>query len=101
MRIVKIVIGLILLAFFVIGGVLLQDYIHLRNLESNLQAVKPGMSESELIKLLGKPDTLYIGDIGPREYLCFGKRVYDDNPDSCPIAIEMSAPPRTVIKVLK
>jgi len=98
----KILFGIILLSFTFVTATVLGDSIENWQIRRNLQFVEPGMTESDLRSLLGEPTCMTNADIGPREYWSFGKDSFTDNPDFCgSVLIEMSAPPRTVRKVIQ
>ena len=101
MSILKIIGGIILLLFTFISSVLIRDYLYDRRLTAAVENFSPGMTEDEIVSRIGRPSTTYIGDIGPKIYWCYGSRSFEDNPDYCGIALEMSAPPRKLVKVLK
>ena len=82
-------------------GVCLRDELYDRWLHSNIETFHPGMTEQDVISKIGRPSTTYIGDIGPGIYWCYPTRSFEDSPDYCGYALEMSAPPRKFVQVIK
>jgi hypothetical protein len=90
---------LLICTFFM--AVYLRDEWYDRWLQYNIETLQNGMTEEEVISQIGRPSTTYIGDIGPGIYWCYRSRSFEDNPDYCGYELEMSAPPRKLVKVLK
>ena len=74
----KIVIGILVFGLcvaFSIGGIKAYDrYLEAWNLE-NISRIQPGMTDAEVIDILGKPTIRKMSDI-PGEYWCFGSDTF-------------------------
>jgi outer membrane protein assembly factor BamE (lipoprotein component of BamABCDE complex) len=65
-RIFFIKIGLFIFALCFLTSVLIRDYVHEQQLRTNIQKVKIGMTEKEVIEILGKPSDIWMTDGGNR-----------------------------------
>jgi outer membrane protein assembly factor BamE (lipoprotein component of BamABCDE complex) len=57
-----ITIGLIIFAACFLISVLIRDYFHEQRLRTGIRKVKVGMSDKEVIEILGKPSAIWMSD---------------------------------------
>ena len=94
----RLIMGLMLLATTFLGGVIIRDRLHAKWLKQNVNRIQLGMSEAEVIGILGSPVNRHMTD-GPGEIWCYTTDSFDDYDENCgPVAIDMS--PSRVTKVL-
>jgi len=100
---IRVAIGIILSVSTFIAALYASDRIQNWQIRRNIQFVETGTTENELKGLLGSPTCVTSSDIAPRQYWSFGKDSFTDDPNFCGsvVLIEMSAPPRKVLKVLR
>jgi outer membrane protein assembly factor BamE (lipoprotein component of BamABCDE complex) len=54
--------GLIIFAVCFLTSVLIRDYVHEQQLRGNIRKVKVGMTQQEVIEILGKPNNIWMSD---------------------------------------
>jgi len=102
MSLLRIASGIIVLLFTFIAALYASDGIQNWRIRRNVQYVELGTTADELKAQLGEPTCVTSADIAPRQYWSFGKDSFTDNPDFCgSVLIELSAPPRQVVKVIQ
>jgi hypothetical protein len=72
----KIMLGLAFFFGAFEGSVLLRDRLYERQLQTNKSRIKAGMSEAEVIAILGQPTSKHMSDI-PGLYWCYGSDTSD------------------------
>ena len=100
------VVGLIIFLICFTSSVKLRDHFYEQSLINNIQKIKVGMSEDEVIKILGKPSSREMSDI-PGEYWCYDTdsigRTFDVQSEvRCGhLLLEMSSPRNSrVVKII-
>src|SRR6185369_8891365 len=73
---------LILLIASFFGAVFVRDYLYEEWLKSNITRIHVGMTDQEVINILGKPTTMHMSD-EPGEIWCYGSDSFSDNPEYC------------------
>jgi hypothetical protein len=68
--------GVLILVVTFIVGVLIHDYLYERFLQENKGRIKAGMSEAEVISILGEPTGKSMID-QPGSYWCYGSSTWD------------------------
>ena len=89
MKIGRIIIRLSLLAVTFVTGASVDDYYAQKQFRENIKKVRLGMSEAEVVEILGKPiyRMIYHGD----ESLCFGAGSFHVEPSAaCMISFKLS-----------
>jgi len=69
-RIFFITIGLFIFLLCFLTSVLIRDYVHEQQLRTNIHKVKIGMTEKEVIEILGKPSSRWMSD-GDGDRWCY------------------------------
>lgn len=64
------IVGFIIFSICIITGIRLRDYFYKQNLRFNLQNIQIGMTEKEVIQILGKPNHIWASD-EPSKYWCY------------------------------
>jgi outer membrane protein assembly factor BamE (lipoprotein component of BamABCDE complex) len=75
-RIFFITIGLIIFAVCFLTSVLIRDYVHEQQLRTNIKKVRIGMTEQEVINILGKPNNIWMSD-GDGDRWCYDTNSID------------------------
>lgn len=65
-----ITVGLIIFAGCFLTSVLIRDYVYEQHLRTNISKVKVGMTEKEVIEILGKPSNIWMTD-GSAQPWCY------------------------------
>ena len=103
MKYLRVPLGLALLSLTFVVGVIVRDVLHERQLKENVKEIRVGMTESDVINILGSPTSRRMSDI-PGIYWCYGTDSFQDREEYCgKVEIEMSSlgsGGRVVIKVL-
>ncbi len=98
-KIVKIAIGLILLIVCFVGSIAVRDRWRENHLQANKGKITVGMSEAEVISILGEPTSKHMSDI-PGLYWCYGSDTWREwayNDEYCGnTLLEMSSGGRVV-----
>lgn len=102
-KIIFTAIGLITFLICFTASLLIHDYLYEQRLRSDIYKVKVGMTEQEVIEILGEPSHKLMSDI-PGLYWAYDTssigQLLDDNPDRIGhILLEMGAGKR-VVKVI-
>jgi outer membrane protein assembly factor BamE (lipoprotein component of BamABCDE complex) len=69
-KIIFTIIGLFIFLVCFMASVKLRDYFYETQLRNNIQKIKIGMSEQEVIEILGKPSNRFSSD-SPTNYWCY------------------------------
>lgn len=82
-RIIFALIGFGIFTACFIGSVLMRDYFHDRHLKNNIHKVKVGMTEAQVIEILGKPSHK-IGSDEPGNYWSYDTNSFSSITDGSP-----------------
>ncbi len=82
-----------------LSGVTIRDAYQERWLKKNVKLIHPGMTDQEVIAILGRPTSRHMSDI-PGDYWCWGSDSFSDNPDYCGKVTLQMGPTGIVEKVL-
>ncbi len=90
--------GFLIFLFCFFASVLVRDYFNEISLRTNIHRIKVGMSEKEVIQILGKPSDKVMSDV-PGLYWTYQTNSfnYHDNPDELDhILLEMGSDEKVV-----
>lgn len=84
-KLVFTVVGLFIFLFCFTTSLLVRDYLYEQTLKSNIHKVKIGMTDKEVVEILGKASNKDGSDISPGAYWFYDtssvSQFLDDNPD--------------------
>lgn len=91
-------IGLVLFVTTFVGSVVVRDAYEEGWLKENVVRIQPGMPESELIEILGKPTSYHMSD-EPGTYWCYGSNSFNTSEEYCDKVMVLMGSNNRVIEV--
>lgn len=98
MKVIQIIVGFVLFIGIFLGSVKIHDRYHEYWLKETIKGVRPGMTDFEVIRILGKPTSRHMSDI-PGEYWCYGSDSFNDSEDYCGKVMLEMGPGKHVVSI--
>ena len=81
LKIGKLFVGVLLFVTVFLSSVAIRDFLYERYIQTNAKRIQLGMSEAEVIAILGKPTSKAMSD-SPGLYWCYGSSSWTEEGDS-------------------